>query len=422
MKFLRTISTARLLALIAGLVVAIGAVTAIAVAASGPGPIPKHKSLAKALHAALTAPAVTGISARVSFTNNLIGSSDLAGTQASDPILTGSQGRLWLSDHHLRLELQSSNGDAQVVVDNSSFWVYDPVSHTVYEGSLPAGHSSASKHARAKDAGAQYEGIPTIAQIQTDLNKLVKHLNVSGAIPSDVAGHAAYTVRIRPKHDGGLLGAAEVAWDAVRGVPLRIAVYARNNSSPVLQLEATDISYGKVSASDFNVSPPPGSKVVKISTTGHGKATSTKSKHGKRAAHVSASGVSASGVAAVAAKVPFKLMAPRSLVGLPRHTVSLLSWGGKPAALVTYGQNLGGIAVIEQTPSATGAHSAAKSSSSQSGAPSGLSLPTVSINGATGQELDTALGTVLTFSRGGVGYTVLGSVPSAAADAAARAL
>jgi len=126
MKFLRTISTARLLALIAGLVVAIGGVTAIAVAASGPGPIPKHKSLAKALHAALTARPVTGIFARITFTNNLIGASSLAGSQASDPILSGAKGRLWLSAHRLRLELQSVNGDAQVVVDNRSFWFTTP--------------------------------------------------------------------------------------------------------------------------------------------------------------------------------------------------------------------------------------------------------------------------------------------------------
>ena len=52
----------------------------------------------------------------------------------------------------------------------------------------------------------------------------------------------------------------------------------------------------------------------------------------------------------------------------------------------------------------------------------GLSLPKVSINGAKGEELDTALGTVLRFSRGGVDYIVAGSVPPAAAEAAARAL
>ena len=40
----------------------------------------------------------------------------------------------------------------------------------------------------------------------------------------------------------------------------------------------------------------------------------------------------------------------------------------------------------------------------------------MSINGVTGQELDTALGTVVRFTRGGVSYIVLGSVPAAAAD------
>ena len=92
--------------------------------------------------------------------------------------------------------------------------------------------------------------------------------------------------------------------------------------------------------------------------------------------------------------------------------------GGKPAALVTYGQGLGGIAVIEQAADAT----TPVPSQSSGGDHSGLSLPTVSINGSTGHELDTALGTMVQFTRGGVSYMVLGSVPPTAADAAARAL
>jgi hypothetical protein len=82
--------------------------------------------------------------------------------------------------------------------------------------------------------------------------------------------------------------------------------------------------------------------------------------------------------------------------------------------LVTYGQGLGGIAVI-QTAAEPGKNGTA-------GLPGGASLPKISINGASGEELDTALGTVLRFDRGGVTYTILGSVPPAAAEAAARAL
>jgi hypothetical protein len=46
----------------------------------------------------------------------------------------------------------------------------------------------------------------------------------------------------------------------------------------------------------------------------------------------------------------------------------------------------------------------------------------VSINGATGQELATPLGTVVRFTKSCVAYTVLGSVTPYAAETAARAL
>jgi outer membrane lipoprotein-sorting protein len=406
MRFIRTASTRRLLATILGLVVAIGAGTAIAVAAAGTGPVPPAKPLASAVHQALAAPKVKGITADISFTNNLVGAQNFTG-DTQDPILQGAKGRLWLSgDHQLRLELQSDNGDAQIVVDKNSFWVSDPSSSTVYEGTLPSG-SKATEKAKPAD-----HGVPTVAQIQTDLNKLMKQVDVSGAQPTDVAGKPAYTVSISPKHDGGLLGSAQVAWDALKGVPLRVAVYARNSTTPVLELTATNISYGAVPASAFSVTPPAGYKVVKVSTKSASSRLHAKATHGAKAARAHKD---VSGVAAVSRRVPFSLSAPSSVDGLPRRSVKLLSWAGKPAALVTYGQNLGGVAVIEQTADA------AKSSGKGQGG-SGLSLPTVSINGATGQELSTPLGTVLRFQRAGVAYTVIGSVPAVAAEAAAKGL
>ena len=77
MSILRQISTTRLLAL-CGAVLAIAAGgTAIASALGGGGPIPPSKSLAKAIHDALAAPPVQGITARIQFTNHLIDSSSL---------------------------------------------------------------------------------------------------------------------------------------------------------------------------------------------------------------------------------------------------------------------------------------------------------------------------------------------------------
>lgn len=411
MSFLRTVSTPRLLAILAGVAAAIAAGAAIAVAATGSGPVPRATSLPRAIHSALAAPSVQGITARISFSNNVIDSSDI---QGSDPILTGASGRLWFSPstHQLRLELQSDNGDAQALVSNGSFWVYDPSARTVYEGAVPSRTGGGSAGKADNEKSAKREQLPSVNQIQSELTRDSAHANISGALPSDVAGRAAYTVRVSPKHDGGLLGSAELAWDAARGVPLRIAVYARGNSSPIFELKATDISFGPVPASDFKVSPPHGAKVVKVTTAGDlGKRSGHRPKDARRQPQVM-------GAAAVAAHLPFKLVAPKTLVGLPRQSVTLLDWGGSPAALVTYGQHLGAIAVVEQT------YRSGQQQSTSSGGRDhqGLSLPTVSINGTTGQELNTALGTVVRFSRGAVTYTVAGSVPAAAADAAARAL
>jgi outer membrane lipoprotein-sorting protein len=396
-KFLRTVSTRRLLAIIAGLIVAVAGGTAIAVAASSGGPVPRHEPLARAVHGALSAPAVKGISARITFTNHLIDASDIQGP--SDPILQGASGRLWFSPGtgQLRIELQADNGDGQIVVNHRSFWIYDPSSNTVYEGSLPAEHKATFRIHRGWKAYAplrKADLIPSVSRIQSALNKLMQRVNLSGAIPGDIAGQPAYTVQISPKHSAGLLGDAQLAWDAVRGVPLRFAIYARGDSSPVIELKATDISYGAVPSSDFTISPPGGAKVVKVSAPS--------GSHGLREGHR-------------VGQLPFAVVAPKTLVGLPRRAVTRLDWGGNPAALVAYGRNLGGIAVLEQS-----ASSHSKLNFGASG--HGLSLPTVSIDGVTGQELDTALGTLIRFTRGQVTYTVLGSVPPAAAELAARAL
>ena len=204
---------------------------------------------------------------------------------------------------------------------------------------------------------------------------------------------------ISPKHDGGLLGSAQLAWDAATGVPLRVAVYAQDSGTPVLELTATDISYGPVSAANVDVTPPSGAKVVDLGGAGAG--------HGA----TDTSQPSVTGVDAVQAAISFPLVAPDTLVGLPRKTVQLLDSGDSKGALVVYGQGLGAIVVVERP--AAGQAQGSKQLDA---------LPKVLIGGATGHELATPLGTVLELERTGVSYLLAGSLPPAAAEAAARAL
>jgi outer membrane lipoprotein-sorting protein len=408
MAFLRRISTKHLILLCAAVVAVAAGGTALAIAAGSGGPKPPAKRLPVALRDALSAPAPPGVTARIEFTNQLV---DASGIHGSNPLLTGAQGRLWASADGFRLELQASGGaDAQVVSDGNSFWIYDGSSNTVYRGQLPQERATAARSKRAEAKKPL-----TLARIKSALAKLAKHATVSAATPDNVAGQPAYSVSLSPRGNGGLLDSAALAWDAARGVPLRLGVYAKGRSAPVLELKATDISYGPVARSDIAIAPPAGAKTVNLSPA---KAEGRADKAGKRARTAKP----VAGLAAAQRAVRFKLAAPSSLGGMRRQEVRLL--GGRkdknPTVLVTYGQGLGAIAVLQHTAKATTVTS--RSAQERNGPLGGLELPKVSINGAAGQELDTALGTVIRFERGGVSYTVLGSVPPATALAAARGL
>jgi outer membrane lipoprotein-sorting protein len=390
LNFLRTTSTRRLIAgsVLSVALVAGGVVGAMA--SSGGGTPPPAKPLDAAIHDSLAAPKPTGITARVHFTNNLIASGALP---TGSPLLTGADGRLWLSGGRLRLELQSDAGDAQIIVGDGLVSIYDASTNTVYKariGAKPAMDATGTETSHA---------VPSTTEISSALSKLAGEATLSGAQPTTQAGQPAYKVAITPKHDAGLLGEAQIGWDAATGVPLHISVSAAGSSSPVLALDVTDITYGSVDAGALAISPPAGAKVVDLGSL----------------ADAASSGPSGStetsGLTAVRAAVPFTLAAPDTLVGLPRTSVRLISNGKQPAALVTYGKSLGAIAVIERPATTSG-----EAKSPLAG------LPSVSIGGATGHELPTALGTLLTVERGGVSYTLVGSLPPNAAEAALRAV
>jgi hypothetical protein len=393
MNMLRRLSTPKLIALTILPIAAVLA-TGIALASSSSGPKPPPRSLASALNAALHSKPVAGFSARITFTNHLFPS----GTIAGSPLLSGASGRLWLAgDGRFRLELQSDTGDTQITSDGRTLSMYDASKGTLYRLALPADKTSAAGATKATPSHPI-----GVAQIQHALKQLSGSAILSGAIPGDIAGRPVYSVRVSPSHDGGLLGAVQLAWDAQQGVPLKLAVYSRGNSSPVLALTATDVHYGAIPSSDLTVHAPASVKPVNV------KLPTSSSVKGMK----NHSGSSATGTAAVAAALPFRLSAPGSLVGLPRKAVRLIQTGDSKAAVVLYGQGLGTIAVIEQQV-ATG--KAANSSPL-------AALPAISINGARGHELATALGTAIQVSRGGVTYTLIGSVPAVAAEAAARAV
>jgi hypothetical protein len=385
-SYLRRLSTRSLvLVVVAVCALAVGG-AAIAMAAKGGGPKPQPKPLDRAVAAALAAKQPEGITARIRFTNKLFPSGALLG-QVGSALMSGASGRLWVTgDGRGRLELQSDAGDVQVVWKGNRVTIYDASSNTVYRATVPA----SARGGHEKNGAAP----PALAEIQKALAAVGMHWKLSTAKPTDVAGQPAYSVSASPKHDGGLLGSVALAWDAVHGTPLRAGIYAQGSSSPVLELAVTSISYGRVPSSDVDVSPPAGAKVVDLGTA-------SPADHERSTPAVT-------GLAKVRAAARFPVTAPSSLVGLPRRDVRLL---GGDTALSLYGRGLGGIVLVERKAGAEGPAQQALSA-----------LPTVSLDGLTAHELATQLGTVLAWHRGGTSFLLAGSLPPAAAEAAARAV
>ena len=172
---------------------------------------------------------------------------------------------------------------------------------------------------------------PAIAPIKTAISRLASQANLSGADarrhrrPAGLLGARLTRPRRRPA------GRLQLAWDAQHGVPLKVAVYSRGDSSPVLALTATEVHYGAIPSSDLSVQAPASAQVSKVHAAHPGRRP--------RSGHQP----DVSGTAAVARHLPFPLAAPRSLVGLPRQTVRLVEVEGQTAAVVVYGKGLGAV-------------------------------------------------------------------------------
>ena len=228
------------------------------------------------------------------------------------------------------------------------------------------------------------------------MGALARTFEVSDPEPGVVARRPAYTVRITPRDDGGLLGAAEVAWDAERPIPLRVAVHARADEEPVFALELTRIAYRHVPASAVAASRHPDAERIEVAAAG---------------APSDATPAGAAGLREVRAALDFDLTSPRTLAGLPRRTVRTVRTDAGPGALSVYGSGLGSVFVTQW-----------RSRGADAPGSEDDQLVHVNIDGATGVELANPLGTALQVRRDGVTSVIAGLVPPVVVERAAREL
>ena len=229
--------------------------------------------------------------------------------------------------------------------------------------------------------------------------------DLSGAPPVQRRRPARPTrCAIAPKHDGGLIGAAELAWDAASGTPLRAAIYAAGAAKPVLELDGHRhlLRRGRRGRPRRSRRRP-----ARRSTTSTSATRRTRTRGGRAPA-----GRQRRRRRRRALPLPAQ-RARRARRPAPPARCASSGRRRAPGALVTYGAGLGGIAVLEQPPAAPArAERRPRGLRAAGGRARRRERPGAGHRARHGPA----------FERGGVRYTVIGSVPPAAAEAAAEAL
>ena len=102
---------------------------------------------------------------------------------------------------------------------------------------------------------------------QKIVDQLSPSTELSVDTPAYVAGRAVYELVLKPKAAESTVDHVSLAVDSETGLPLRVSVLAKGQSSPALQLAFTSISFSQPSG-PFAFTPPAGAKVTQGSATG----------------------------------------------------------------------------------------------------------------------------------------------------------
>ena len=164
-----------------------------------------------------------------------------------------------------RVQIMDRMAERNAVRNGDELWYYNSKDNTAAHAQLPA------------DAGGRHEARPgTVTTPEELADKLLAKLDASTevAVGPDVqiAGRAAYNLRLTPTSDATLVDSVAIAVDGESGLPLGVEVRARGQAEPAFRVAFTSLSLEAPDAAIFNFTPPPGATVEEIPLPDHASA------------------------------------------------------------------------------------------------------------------------------------------------------
>ncbi len=190
--------------------------------------------------------------------------------------------RVWVDGpQRQRIQLLDRFAEVSLVHAGRDVWAYDTNlergTHYVLpsEAELRAyaerrkaagrGDGAGTAGAVPSPGGAPGDGLTAMTP-QALAERLLGQLDPTTAVtldpPQTVAGRAAYTLVVTPRTDRTLVERAVLAVDAGTGLPLRVQVYARGHSDPVLERGFSAVDLTRPDADRFRFRPPAGAQIT----------------------------------------------------------------------------------------------------------------------------------------------------------------
>jgi hypothetical protein len=163
--------------------------------------------------------------------------------------------RVWHSSEGVRIAQTFPYAERVLVGGPSGLWTWNSDTAVAVHTAVDP---SAVRSATRKLSGSLGDPVSLAGRL---LDAASRDAEVSTAAPAEVAGRAAYVLRLTPTSSMTKIGSVEVAIDAATRVPLRVQVLARSTVAPAVNVGFTSVNFGPIEPSMFDFSPPPGTTV-----------------------------------------------------------------------------------------------------------------------------------------------------------------
>lgn len=170
--------------------------------------------------------------------------------------------RLWRSADGFRLAELRRASERAIFVSRTDAWAWDFDSFTAYHlGRFPQGIGPPGVHGDR----SMHDLVDPLAWTRKALDAITPTTRVVVGGTTRVAGRDAYVLALEPRTTETLIRRIEIAVDAEKQVPLRVAVFSRARRAAPVSVGFTSISFARIDPSVFRFTPPPGAEVREVS-------------------------------------------------------------------------------------------------------------------------------------------------------------